>query len=429
VLRWPGGCFADEYHWRDGIGPREDRPTMVNTHWGGVTENNHFGTHEFLDLCELIGAEPYISANVGSGSVEELADWVEYVTFDGESPLADERRKNGREEPWKVEYWGLGNETWGCGGNMRVEYYADIYRRYQTYIREFGASEPFKIASGSYGEDYHWTEVMMENVDWWTMQGIGVHYYTVFEDWENKGSATQFGEYEWFGTMRQTLAMEDIITGHESVMDRYDPDGKVALLVDEWGNWFDVEPGTNPGFLYQQNSMRDALVAAINLNIFNTHASRVKMANIAQTVNVLQALILTNEEKMILTPTYHVFDLLKVHQDATLLPSNLTSIDYTYEGSSVPALNASVSRDSDGRIHISICNLDPNQDLSITCELPGISPTHVTGQVITAPKITSHNTFENPDVVTPEIYDGAKINGDEVVLTLPSKSVVVLEIF
>jgi alpha-N-arabinofuranosidase len=428
VLRWPGGCFADEYHWRDGIGPREDRPTMVNTHWGGVTENNHFGTHEFLDLCELIGAEPYISANVGSGTVEELADWVEYVTFDGESPLADERRRNGREEPWQVKYWGLGNETWGCGGNMRAEYYADIYRRYQTYVRAFGANEPYKIASGSYGEDYHWTEVMMANVDQWTMQGIGVHYYTVFENWENKGSATRFGEYEWFGTMNKTLVMENIIAGHEAVMDRYDPDGGIALLVDEWGNWFDVEPGTNEGFLYQQNTLRDALVAAINLNIFNTHASRVKMANIAQTLNVLQALILTEEERMILTPTYHVFDLFKVHQDATLLPSELTTVDYNYEGNSVPALHASVSKDSDGRIHISICNLDPTRDLSVTCELSGTAPTSVIGQIITAPYMTSHNTFENPDVVKPVAFDGAKINGDEVVLTLPSKSVVVLEI-
>ncbi|MFB0517051.1 MAG: alpha-N-arabinofuranosidase [Candidatus Neomarinimicrobiota bacterium] len=429
VLRWPGGCFADEYHWKDGIGPHEHRPTMVNTHWGGVTENNHFGTHEFLDLCELVGCEPYISGNLGSGTVEELSDWVEYTTFDGRSPLADLRRRNGRDEPWKVKFWGIGNENWGCGGNMRVEYYVDIYRRYQTYVRAFGANKPFKIASGSYGENYRWTEEMMENVPGWAMQGIGVHKYTVFEDWDKKGSATQFGEYEWFGTLQKTLAMDSILTRHEAIMDRYDPDGNVALLVDEWGAWYDVEPGTNPGFLYQQNTLRDALVAAINLNIFNRHCDRVKMANIAQTVNVLQAIILTEGEQMVLTPTYHVFDMFKVHQDATLLPVELRSREYRYGDEAITALQASASRDADGKIHISICNLDPRRPAELTCEIRGAKPKGVTGQVLTAPAINSHNTFDNPEAVKPTIFDAAVLNGNELVATLPARSVVVLEVF
>ena len=429
LLRWPGGCFADEYHWRDGIGPRDERPTMVNTHWGGVTENNHFGTHEFLDLCELVGCEAYISGNVGSGTVEELADWVEYVTFDGISPLADERRRNGREEPWKVKYWGLGNETWGCGGNMRAEYYVDVYRQYQTYVRAFGGNRPFKIASGSYGEDYHWMEVMMEHVPAWSMQGIGVHQYTVYEDWDKKVSATQFEESGWFGVLRKTLKMEDILVKHEAIMDTYDPEGNVALLVDEWGTWFAVEPGTNPGFLYQQNTMRDALVAAINLNIFNNHCKRVKMANIAQLVNVLQAMILTDEEQMLLTPTYHVYDLYQVHQDATLLDSELECVEYSYEGSSIPGLHASASRDAKGVIHISICNLDPSQSAELTCEIKGARPERVTGKVLTGPAINSHNTFDNPDAVVPAVFDAVVLDGNELTATLPARSVVVLEIF
>ncbi|MFS8572711.1 MAG: alpha-N-arabinofuranosidase, partial [Clostridia bacterium] len=319
VLRWPGGCFADEYHWMDGIGPREKRPTMVNTHWGGVTENNHFGTHEFMDLCELLGADPYICGNVGSGTVQEMAQWVEYITFDGKSPMADLRRQNGREEPWRLPFFGIGNENWGCGGNMRPEYYADLYRRYQTYVRHFGKNRIYKIACGPNGDDYRWTEVLMREAGAY-MDGLSLHYYTVPGTWAKKGSATEFDEDEWFITLKKALRIEELIKRHSAIMDRYDPLKRVGLIVDEWGTWYDVEPGTNPAFLYQQNTVRDALVAGLHLNIFNNHAERVKMANIAQTVNVLQAMILTDGPKMIVTPTYHVFEMYKPHQGATLLP-------------------------------------------------------------------------------------------------------------
>jgi len=304
VLRWPGGCFADEYHWKDGIGPRERRPARVNTHWGGVTENNHFGTHEFMDLCEQLGADPYICGNVGSGTVQEMAEWVEYITFAGKSEMADLRRQNGREEPWRLPFFGVGNENWGCGGHMRPEYYADLYRRYQTYVRHYSGNRVYKVACGPTG-DYRWTEVLMREAGRW-MDGLSLHYYTLPGTWEKKGSATQFDESEWFSTLRNALHMEELIRRHSAIMDRYDPQRRVGLIVDEWGTWYDVEPGTNPGFLYQQNTLRDALVAGIHLNIFNNHAERVKMANIAQTVNVLQAMILTDGPRMIVTPTYHV---------------------------------------------------------------------------------------------------------------------------
>ncbi|MHC4640240.1 MAG: alpha-N-arabinofuranosidase [Planctomycetota bacterium] len=425
VLRWPGGCFADEYHWKDGIGPREKRPSMVNTHWGKVTENNHFGTHEFLDLCEQLGCEPYICGNVGSGTILEMQEWVEYITFDGKSPMADLRRKNGRDKPWKVKYWGVGNENWGCGGRMRPEYYADLYRRYSTYLRNFAGNRLYKIACGPSGANYHWTEVLMREAGR-HMNGIAPHYYC--GSGKRSRSATRFNEEDWFAQLKRALYMEELVSRHSVIMDKYDPEKRVAMLVDEWGAWHKVEPGTNPGFLYQQNSLRDALVAAVTFNIFNNHCDRVKMANIAQTVNVLQAMILTKEEKMILTPTYHVFDMYKVHQDATLLPVELECADYQFEDEKIPALNVSASRDKTGKIHISLCNLDPKNSAELTCKLPGTEGKNASGSVLTADDITAHNTFDEPEVVTTAVFSDFKLKDNIVTTTLPSKSVVVLEI-
>ncbi len=427
VLRWPGGCFADEYHWMDGIGPYEERPRMINTHWGGVIENNHFGTHEFMRLCELIGAEPYICGNVGSGTVQEMQQWVEYITFDGESPMADLRRKNGREEPWKLTYFGVGNENWGCGGGMRAEYYADEYRRYATYIRNFGDNKIYKIACGPNTDDYHWTEVLMREAGR-RMHGLSLHYYTVPNDWVNKGSATNFTEKEWFNTLKKTLRMDELITKHSTIMDKYDPDKRVGLIVDEWGTWYDVEPGTNPRFLYQQNTLRDALVAGINLNIFNNHCDRVQMANIAQTINVLQSVILTEGDKMILTPTYHVFNMYKVHQDAWLLPITLECGEYVLDGESIPQVNASASINEEGVINISLCNLDPNETAEIKCNIRGNAGKEVTGTILTAPVMNAHNTFDNPENIKPEVFDGAKLENDNLLISLPPKSVVVVTI-
>jgi alpha-N-arabinofuranosidase len=427
VLRWPGGCFADEYHWKDGIGPKDKRPPMLNTHWGRVTENNHFGTHEFLDLCEQLGCEPYICGNVGSGTVREMQEWIEYITFDGISPMADLRRKNRREEPWKLRFFGIGNENWGCGGSMRPEFYADLYRRFQTYVRNFAGNRIYRIACGSNSEDYHWTEVLMREAGW-MMNGLSYHYYTVPGGWRNKNSATKFGEADWFGNLKGSLMMDEYLTRHSTIMDRFDPQKRVGLIVDEWGNWYQVEPGTNPSFLYQQNSLRDALTAGLTLNIFNHHCERVKMANIAQTINVLQAVILTKGEKMILTPTYYVFDLYKVHQDATLLPSQLDCVDYKFGKDSIPAISASASKDKEGRIHISLCNLDPNKAQKVQCELRGFSARSVTGRILTADDMTAHNTFDNPKRIRPAEFKDAKIEGKALAALLPPKSVVMLEI-
>ncbi|MDR2497492.1 MAG: alpha-N-arabinofuranosidase [Tannerellaceae bacterium] len=426
-LRWPGGCFADEYHWMDGIGPRNQRPRMVNTHWGGVTEDNSFGTHEFLDLCEQMGCEPYISGNLGSGSVEEMSKWVEYITFDGESPMSNLRKQNGREKPWKVKFWGVGNESWGCGGNMTAEFYADQYRRYATYCRNYGDNQLYKIACGSGGMDFNWTDVVMKNAGR-QMQGLSLHHYTVPNTWDDKGSATQFTEAEYFSTIEKALIMENYVSKHSAIMDIYDPMKRVGLIVDEWGTWFNVEPETNPGFLYQQNTLRDAIVAAINLNIFNRHADRVKMANIAQTVNVLQAVILTDNEKMILTPTYWVYYLYKVHQDATLLPLSLTSNKFEMDGRKVDALDVSASKDATGKIHITWVNIDPNKSQQVTAELRGAMPKKVSGKILTSAKINDYNSFENPNAVHVKDFKAAKLSGDKLSLELPAKSIVMLEI-
>jgi alpha-N-arabinofuranosidase len=428
VLRWPGGCFADEYHWKDGIGPRAQRPAMINTHWGGVVENNHFGTHEFLDFCEQIGAQPCICGNVGSGMPQEMMEWVEYITSDADSPMANLRRKNGRDKPWKLPYFAVGNENWGCGGNMRPQFYADNFRRYNTFVKNYPGNQLYRIACGANGGDYRWTEVLMGDVGR-RMNGLSLHYYTVPSgDWGRKGSATRFGEEQWFATMRQAMKMEELVSRHSAIMDKDDPQKRIGLIVDEWGTWYDVEPGTNPGFLYQQNSMRDALVAGSTLNLFNNHCDRVKMANIAQMINVLQAMILTDKEKMLLTPTYHVFEMYTFHQDAKLLPTELQSADYALGSDKLAAVNASVSRDQAGRIHVTLCNFNPSAPAEVVCELQGAKAQKLSGRVLTAPEMGAHNTFDQPERVKPAEFSGFAARDNGFTVTLPAKSVVALEL-
>ncbi|QEM03240.1 alpha-N-arabinofuranosidase [Mucilaginibacter rubeus] len=428
-LRWPGGCFADEYHWRDGIGPATARPRMVNTNWGGITEDNSFGTHEFLELCDLLGCEPYIAGNVGSGTVDEMSKWIEYLNSNSSSTVVQLRKKNGHPAPYKVTYWGVGNESWGCGGNMTPEYYSDLFKRYASFAKDYPGAKLKKIASGPNSDDYRWTEVCMKNISSGMMAGLSLHYYTIpTGNWGKKGSATNFDEKEYFSTMVNCLKMEELVTKHSAIMDKYDPEKKVALVVDEWGVWTDPEPGTNPGFLYQQNSLRDALIAGTTLNIFNNHSGRVKMAALAQTINVLQALILTDKEKMVLTPTYHVFDMYKVHQDAKYLPIKLSVPDYEVDGKKIEAVNASASQDAAGKVHISLVNLDPHNTITITTGLSDIKWQTVSGQVLTSAKLTDVNTFKDADKIHLNAFTGAKKDGDKLVVSLPAKSIVTLEL-
>ena len=426
-LSWPGGCFADEYHWMNGIGSRDQRPSMINTHWGGVTEDNSFGTHEFMDLCEQLDTEPYICGNVGSGTVNEMQQWIEYMTSDGISPLTEMRKKNGCEKAWKIKYWGVGNENWGCGGNMTADYYADQYRRYSTYCRNFGDNRLYKIACGANSGDYNWTKVLMEKAGR-QMDGLSLHYYTVVHDWAHKGSATLFDEKEWFLALKKSMYMEELVAKHSAIMDMYDPEKRVGLIVDEWGIWHDVEPGTNPGFLYQQNTLRDALVASTTLDILNQHSDRVRMANLAQTVNVLQSLILTQDEKVVLTPTYYVFEMYQVHHDATLLPIELTTEQYRYSDQSIPLISASASLDQNKCIHISLTNRDPNNSVQLTCEVRGSVVQKVSGRILTAPVMNSYNDFNNSERIKPASFNDFSIKHNILSITLPSKSIVVLNL-
>jgi alpha-N-arabinofuranosidase len=429
-LRWPGGCFADTYHWMDGIGPREKRPSIVNVHWGGVTENNHVGTHEFLNLCQQLSSptsvcEPYIAGNVGSGTVREMAEWIEYITMPGESPMAKLRRANGRQEPWSLTYWGVGNENWGCGGNMRPQYYADLYRHYASYCRHFTpGARLYKVACG-YWED--WNHVILQECHRF-MDGLSVHYYTVPGPWQKKGAATGFTLEEWQITLKKAADIEGFIVRTKGQMDRFDPQKRIGIFMDEWGTWFDVEPGTNPGFLYQQNTIRDALVAGLSLNIFHKHADRMHMANIAQTVNVLQAMALTEGAKMLLTPTYHVFEMMKGNQGATLLPSELDCGDYGEAPNTLPQLSASASRGTDGILRISLVNLHHADAADLSIDLHGARPREVRGRVLTGETMDAHNTFDHPDAIRPVAFNDAKPAGAGVQVTLPPRSVVVLEL-
>ncbi len=430
VLRWPGGCFADTYHWKNGIGPLADRPKIKNVFWGGTVEDNSFGTNEFLNLCEMLGCDPYISANVGSGTVGEMVDWIEYMTSDDNVPMANLRRKNGREKAWNVKFIGIGNESWGCGGNMTPEFYSDLMKQYSNYAAMYGGDKFKRVGCGSNGGDLNWTKVLMERGKN-NMDGLSLHYYTIAgEGWDKKGSATNFGEDLYFSGLKKALYMDELVNKHSAIMDQYDKDKRVDLNVDEWGIWTDVEPGTNAGHLFQQNSMRDALIAASTLDILNKHCDRVRMANIAQIVNVLQSMILTKGNQIILTPTYQVFKMYNVHQNATLLPSNLICELYKLGNEQIPSIVSSSSIDKNGKIHISMSNLNPNKEIKLEINLSGKGFSKInSGTILTAAAVNTINSFEKPETIVPVGFKNAKKNSDNnLEVSIPGKSVVVLEL-
>lgn len=424
-LRWPGGCFADDYHWRDGIGPRDKRPKRINIHWGQVIETNAFGTHEFLDLCEIVGADPYIAGNLGSGSPQEMRDWIEYMTYEGKSELANLRRANGREKPWNIPFFGIGNENWGCGGNMTPEFYSDLYKRSATFCRDFSDNHLVRVACGPNGSDDHWTKVVFPRVQGHT-QALSLHYYTLAAPWRDKLRATGFGEDQWFDILNSTLRMDDILDSTEALMNASDPEKDKGLFVDEWGTWYQVEKGTNPGFLYQQNSLRDALVAGLNFHIFQKHHQRVRLCNIAQTVNVLQAMILTEGEKMLLTPTYHAFEMCKVHQDTQFLPVEVETPEYEVGDAAIPAVSVSASRGVDGTVYISLVNTHARDAVELKCRLAAIAASQVAGRVLTSDTLDAHNTFSQPNRVEPRVFSECSLGDGSLNTTLPPHSLVVL---
>jgi alpha-N-arabinofuranosidase len=428
LVRWPGGCFADEYHWRDGIGARNKRPVKVNTHWGGVAEDNAVGTHEFFDLVEILGTEAYINGNLGSGTPQEMAEWLEYMTSDTKSSLAELRRKNGRKAPYKVAYFGIGNEAWGCGGNMKPEYYANLYNHYATFLKTPPDARPKMVASGGNDNDTRWTEVLSKEAARGT-DGISFHYYTLPTGvWEKKGAATGFPESEWFSTMQQTLRMDQHIKQNVAILDKNDPEKKIGFYVDEWGTWYDVEPGTNPGFLFQRNTLRDAVVAALNFNIFHAHAERVRMTNIAQMVNVLQAMIITDKEKMLLTPTYHAYKMYIPFQDATSLPVAVDNdVAYSSNGKGVPGISATAARAKDGKVYIALVNTHPTRATDVTLNVAGLTVGGVAGQVLTADAMDAHNTFEKPQAIKPAPFS-ARAQDGKLTIKVPAKAVMVFAV-
>ncbi len=426
-IRWPGGCYADDYNWRDGIGPRDKRPVTLNVFWGQVPDDNSFGTHEFLRFTDLINAEPYLSVNVGSSTPKEMSDWVEYLTYDGETSLTKMRKENGREEPWEIKFWGIGNESWGCGGNMTPEFYADKYKQFATYSRNLSGNQLYKIASGMYNDVYSWTDTLMRKAGN-MMEAISLHYYTIpTGDWGAKGPSIGFSEEEYIKTIQASLRMDDFIVGHSEVMDKYDPEKRVVLAVDEWGIWTDPLEGTNGGFLEQQNSLRDAFLASTTFDIFARHNERVKLANIAQTVNVLQAMVLTSEDKMLKTPTYHAFEFYTVHYDAELLPMEFESPDYTNSDVTIPALHGTVSKSKNGQINITLTNLDASKAHRLTLNFDDLSGKSISSaRILTADNVNAHNTFDNTDIVSPAGFNGVSVSNNEVSVNLPAKSLVVI---
>lgn len=433
-LRWPGGCFADEYHWKDGIGPKENRKRIINTNWGGVVEDNSFGTNEFFGLCEELGCKPYVCGNVGSGTVQEMDEWVEYMTFNGESPMARLREQNGHKNAWKLPYFGVGNENWGCGGNMRPEFYADQYRRFQTFVRQYGPDKIYKIAGGPNVDDYNWTDVLMKNAHW-LMDGLSLHYYTYEYRWEDKRSATEFDDEGWYRVMKNSFRMEELVRRHGEIMDKYDPEKRVGLIVDEWGCWHKCEPGTNPGFLYQQNTVRDAVEAGIILNIFNNHSDRVKGAALAQAVNVLQSPVLTEGDKIVLTPTWHIFDMYKEHQGAQLLDTSCASSSSGTQDIRVPGISVSASvkksgKDGSTKYLVTLCNTDAVKsrtvDISLAALAGGIAET--SARVVSSDDMHDMNTFAKPDTVTSKALAVKVADRDTVSVELPAHAVAAVTI-
>ena len=427
LVRWPGGCFADEYHWREGIGERRSRPVKVNTNWGGVTESNAVGTHEFFDLVDQLGADAYVNGNLGSGTAQEMAEWLEYMTADSTSTLAELRRKNGHNAPFKVKYFAIGNEAWGCGGNMTVQHYADLYNQYASFLKTPKEDTPQLIAAGGHDDDTSWSDYLSAHIhEQWNMHfdAVSFHYYTLPTGiWEKKGQATGFPEEQWISTLKNTLRIDTLIKNNVAKLDKNDPKKKLAFNVDEWGTWYDVEPGTNPGFLFQKNTLRDAIVAALNFNIFHAHADRVRMTNIAQMVNVLQSMIVTDNDKMLLTPTYYAYQMYVPFQGATSLPLHVEhNAEYRFGKLSIPAISASAARSADGKLLVSVVNTNPEKTADVVLDMP---VQKLNGQLLTAPRMDSLNTFEQPDQVHPVPYSITAVKG-KMVLTLPPKSVVVL---
>jgi len=401
VIRWPGGCFADDYHWRDGIGPRDERPRRMNLWWHDE-ESNHFGTHEFIDLCRQAGAEPYICLNVGSGTPEEAAGWVEYCNYEGNTARSQERAANGHPEPFGVRYWGVGNENWGCGGRFYPDDYAREYRRFACYLR--GRGRPIElVACGHTGAD--WNRRFLETLgDLRFIDHLSIHRYY------KCGDAVDFSDTEYYNLYPRALQVEADILEAATALQLYNKTGrKIGVIVDEWGVWHPEARGDSG--LYQRNTLRDALVAAAVFDVFNRHADKVTMANIAQTINVLQCVAQTEGEAMWLTPTYHAFDLYKDHMGNASLRLDLDDVP-TFraragDGKVVepPLVSASASVDDERKtLIVTFQNVDLEEACECVVRLRGGSVDKATAKILTASDVRDHNGPEALNKVRPKRF-------------------------
>ena len=420
-VRWPGGCFADQYNWRRGVGP-ERKPA--------VGEPNTFGTDEFMDFAQQIGTEAYISVNLGSGTAQEADEWLEYMTSSStDSALGAERAKNGHPEPYKVAILGLGNESWGCGGAMSPDFYVNEMKRFSHFVHSYNPAQPMlRVAVGPSGTDPTYTEAVMKawkDGSWsWGIEGLSLHYYSV-GGWPPHMVDTGFDEKDYAILLKDSIGMDDTIKMQSAIMDKYDPEKKVALVVDEWGAWLVPASGANAGGAVQQNSQRDAVLAALHFNVFARHADRVRMANIAQMINVLQTMILTDKDKMVLTPTYHAFHMYVPFQDATFLPLTFDAGTYTTNGVTLPRVDAIAARDKAGKIWIAVTNIDPKSPTTFSVSLAGVKATRASGQTLAAPKVDSINTFDAPNTVAPKAI-AAKVADGKLTITVAPASITVL---
>jgi alpha-N-arabinofuranosidase len=431
LLRWPGGCFADDYHWEDGVGPRDSRPARVNAWWGHNLEDNAFGTQEFLRLCGLLGAKPYLAGNLGSGTPREMKQWVEYCNFTGPSTLARRRGADGSPQPLGVEYWGVGNENWGCGGSMSPEDYATAYKRFATYLGTFTRPPTrmplFLIACGPNGNNVDWTRRFFAKAGApagdWQLHGFAAHYYC-----GTAGTATEYSVDQWYELLHRAAAVEKLILDQRAALDEIDPQRKIGLIVDEWGTWHPPTPGREPNHLWQQNTLRDALVAAITLDAFNNHADKVVMANIAQVVNVLQAMILTDGDRMVLTPTYHAFDLYRPHLGGTAVRLEMESsatVAFVLGDRRERMASLSGSATQLGpRVTVSLVNVHADLPMEVEIDLGSVRPNAATHAVLTHDDLTAHNTFDDAAAVVPV---RSEIDADVRRFTLPPASVNVLQ--
>jgi alpha-L-arabinofuranosidase len=429
VVRWPGGCFADRYHWRDGIGPASKRPRRFGR-WREETESNQFGTHEFLRFCRLCGVRPYLAANVGTGTPEEFQQWVEYCNAPaGSTTLADERVTNGDREPFHVEYWGVGNESWGCGGKFIPEDYCREYRRFVEWLPKYD-TVLFRIAAGPNSNDLDWTRRFFAR---WAdgsradLEGWAPHYYC-----GTTGHALNFSVDQWYEQLHKANRMETLIKDQWAAMGEFDRRHEVKLVIDEWGSWHPAGTEINPRHLFEQmGTLRDALVAALSLDTFNRHADKVRMANVAQLVNNLHSLFLADGDKFVATPTYHVYTMYRGHQDARAVRIDVQAPDTSFQvrggTERITRLAGSASRTRDGRATLTLAHLHASEPADVHISLHGGAAREVRHTVLTHNELNAHNTFERPDVVTPRTTT-LDVRGAELRCTLPPASVNALEV-